>query len=289
MGQPDRRKHCPEVFRAILACLLLTTPCLLTPSSAQAASRPAQERAARKACLSGDYASGVSILSDLFVDTRDPTYIFNQARCFEQNRRYDEAIARFQEYLRASPGLDAADKAAAEKHITDCQDLLAKQSSHAPTLTTAPVPVQPPATEARQPAPAPPAAPAPSPAPAVVVEQTSPPPGAAPGSGLRTAGILTASVGAAAVITGVVLNFKANSMASDMENTVGGYSQSKESSRKTYATVGWIGYSLGAACVATGAALYVLGTRSGGHDSSAVALTPVLAPDQVGAALGGTF
>ena len=46
------------------------------------------------ACLSGDYTKGVAILSELFVDTKDPTYLFNQGRCFEQNRRYDDAIAR---------------------------------------------------------------------------------------------------------------------------------------------------------------------------------------------------
>jgi hypothetical protein len=60
----------------------------------------AQERAARKACLKGDYGKGVDILADLFVDTKDPTYIFNQGRCFEQNRRYEDAIGRFEEYLR---------------------------------------------------------------------------------------------------------------------------------------------------------------------------------------------
>ena len=70
------------------------------------------------ACLSGDYTKGVAILSELFVDTKDPTYLFNQGRCFEQNRRYEDAVARFEEYLRIAEGkLDAADRAAAEKHI----------------------------------------------------------------------------------------------------------------------------------------------------------------------------
>jgi hypothetical protein len=32
------------------------------------------------ACLSGDYTKGVAILSELFVDTKDPTYLFNQGR-----------------------------------------------------------------------------------------------------------------------------------------------------------------------------------------------------------------
>jgi hypothetical protein len=98
--------------------------------SAQAASRQAQERKAHKACLSGDYAKGVSILSDLFVDSDDPTYILNQGRCFEQNRRYEDAIARFQEYLRAGMNLKPSDKVLAEKHIADCQNLLTKQPDY---------------------------------------------------------------------------------------------------------------------------------------------------------------
>jgi hypothetical protein len=42
----------------------------------------------------------VQLLSELFVSTMDPTFIYDQARCFQQNRRYEDAIARFQEYLR---------------------------------------------------------------------------------------------------------------------------------------------------------------------------------------------
>jgi len=141
MGRCNRRKGLSLRVRASLVCVFLSTPCLFAPATAHAACRQAQERAARKACLSGDYAKGGSLLSDLFIDTKDPTYIFNQARCFEQNRRYEDAIARFQEYLRAAPDLDSSDKAAAEKHSTDCQDLITKQTGHsaAPVVPTAPI------------------------------------------------------------------------------------------------------------------------------------------------------
>jgi len=60
---------------------------LLVAPLAHAAGKEAKERAARKACLSGDYDKGVEILSDLFLDTVDANYIFDQARCFEQNNR----------------------------------------------------------------------------------------------------------------------------------------------------------------------------------------------------------
>jgi len=102
--------------------------------SAMAASHQSQERTARKACLSGDYDKGVRILSSLFVDTGDTTYIFNQARCFEQNRRYQDAIGRFQEFLRVSKDLTAEERAMTDKHIADCQDLLSTNSVNLPRL-----------------------------------------------------------------------------------------------------------------------------------------------------------
>jgi hypothetical protein len=105
-------------------------------------------------------------------------------------------------------------------------------------------------------------------------------------AGLRVAGIVTASVGVAAVVAGVILNLKVNSMASDLES-LGNYSDGKESDRKTYEKVGWTSYGVGGACLATGAVLYYLGLRS--NAPSAVAFTPVLAPDRAGAAVGGRF
>jgi hypothetical protein len=295
MGQLRRGNRCstlaptPWVVHTVLAL-----PCVLLAFPALAATRQTPEKIARKACLSGDYEKGVAILSDLFVETKDPTWIFNQARCFEQNRRYEEALARFQEYLRAAPDLSAADRQLTVKHIADCQELLAKQSGRSPSsplavAESAPVP-QPAPPPVPQPAPPAVVPAAPSPTPAVTVVQPAEPvhPGAAPGAGLRVAGVATASVGVAALVAGVVLNLKVNSMASDLEG-LGQYSGGKESDRKTYETLGWIGYGAGAACIATGAILYYLGSRSGSHAASTIAFVPILAPHQAAAAIGGRF
>ena len=111
-----------------LSFLGLLLPFFLALQTAEAGGRDNRERTARLACLSGDYAKGVAILSELFVDTTDPTYIYNQGRCFEQNLRYEEAIGRFQEYLRAGRKLSKDDQADAQKHIADCKGLLANQS-----------------------------------------------------------------------------------------------------------------------------------------------------------------
>ena len=116
----------------LVALLIATTP-------AVAENKREQERQARKACLTGDYAYAVAILSDLFIDTQDPTYIFNQGRCFEQNRRYDEAIARFDEYLQAGKGkLTAADRSAAEQHIAHGKEMLAQEHALSPAPAVIP-------------------------------------------------------------------------------------------------------------------------------------------------------
>jgi len=289
------------VRHAYLISLVIPLSWAFASAPVHAASRQARERAARKACLVGDYAKGVSILSDLFIETKEPTYIYNQARCFEQNRRYEDAIARFQEYLRLATKASAADKAEAEKHIADCQALLAKQTGQLglPSASGSPA-TGATAPQSGQSAPAPQAPvqwlPMPAPPPVMLVQPApvagilqQPAPAPAPGSGLRTAGIITTSVGAAALATGVIVNFKVNSMTSDMETTPGGYSPGKESDRKSYETLGWASYGVGAACIATGVVLYVLGLRADSSGQVPLALMPALTPGQVSAALMGAF
>lgn len=122
------------LFPVVLSILFL-------PASVQAqAGKEAQERAAKKACLVGDTAKGVEILADLFIDTNDPTYIFNQGRCFEQNRLYEEAIARFREYLVKAKNAPSEAKADAEKHIAACQTYVAEAEAQKAASTPAPIP-----------------------------------------------------------------------------------------------------------------------------------------------------
>ena len=262
--------------------LLVLFSLLLAVRIVHADATSAKERTARTACLAGDHAKGVQLLSELFVKTMDPTFIYDQGRCFEQNRRYDDAIARFQEYLRAGKKLSKADRADTEQHIADCEALLAKERSAA---VSSPASAQPPAPPVAQVPVAPVPAAGPSPA---VVQPPAPAPAGEPGAGLRTAGIIAAAVGGAALVTGVVLNIKVNAMASDLQKT-DGYSDGKESDRKTHQTLGWVSYGVGAACVAAGAVLYFLGQRQAPADSTSLALVPAFAPGQAGAALKGAF
>jgi hypothetical protein len=229
---------------------------------------------ARKACLSGEYQKGVDILTELFIESKDPVIIFNQGRCYEQSSRYEDAISRFEEYLRVTKNTDAKDRGDAKEHIADCQAKLEPLRASATAI------VPPPAL--------PPEIPQPNatPEPATGIVQAPPAEPVYAGRGLRIAGIVTASTGVAVLGTAVLLNLKANSMAKDLEKPTG-YDRSKASDRKDYETYSWIGYGVGAACLVGGAVLYGLGLSSSGPSS--VALAPALAPDHAGISLQGVF
>ena len=65
MSQPGRINSLRFSIAMILASGVLSS----SIASAASPTRQAQERTARKACLSGDCEKGVDILSDLFVET----------------------------------------------------------------------------------------------------------------------------------------------------------------------------------------------------------------------------
>jgi len=263
---------------AVASALLADGPAM----AASKANKQAQENAARAACLDGDYAQGVAILSKLFVQNKDLTYIFNQGRCFEQNRRYEDALARFQEYLRAGRNkVDASDKAEAEQHIADCKEMIAQERGTSPPPSSAQAAVTSPAV-ASKPEPAPTSEPA-----AIVNQPSQHAVSTSSGAGLRIGGIVVASFGVAAAGAGVLLNVKANSMVNDMYKTSNGYTE--ESNRKTYQTLSWVGYGVGAACVVTGAILYGVGLSAKPSHSDDVALLPMVGPNQAGAVLTGAF
>ncbi len=261
-------------MRSLKAMLFLIPAVVLTMSGpASAAGRQALERAAKKACLAGDPAKGVEILAELYVDTNEIVYIFNQGRCFEQNRKYEDAIGRFREYLVKGENLSAEDKAVAQKRIEACESYLPKSALPAAVVAPPVVQVQPTQVPI---------------SPQVVAVAQQPQLDGKAGSGLRIAGITVASVGAAALIAGVVLNLKVNSMSSDLAKP-DNFNRDTDNSRKSYKTLGWVSYGVGAACLAGGSLLYYLGLHSGRTSGASVALVPNVAPGTAGAALTGAF
>lgn len=278
-----------NIARISLSKSLFGTFCLLLVATpAAAGSKAAQERAARKACLNGDYVKGISILSDLFVSTQDTTYIFNQGRCLEQNKRYEDAIEKFKEYLRAGDEkLSQADRDAAQKHLADCKATLAEDRGT--SVTTSPPP--PPAII--PPAPIPPpkqeAGPAVEPPRSISAEPEPKTTPARSGRPLRVAGIIVSSVGVAGVAAGVLLNLKVNSIVNQMQTTPGDYTHAKDDNRRTYETFSWVAYGTGAACILTGTILYAVGIESHTGKSDDIAFMPTFGSGQLGALLAGAF
>jgi hypothetical protein len=264
---------CRDAWRRAWLCAITMWLGLAGTAWGGGAKESAQQQAtrARKACLSGDYQKGVDILTELFIETKEPMMIFNQGRCLEQSSRYEDAVSRFEEYLRLTKNTGAKDRGEAKEHIVECQAKLDRMRAPAPALPPAPAPEIP--------------QPKAMPETPEQVAQTLQPEPVSDGRGLRMAGIVVGSVGVVALGTAVFFNLKANSMAKELE-TPTGYGRSKVTDRKHYETLGWIGYGVGAACLAGGLVLYAIGLGSG---SSQVALAPTLAPGHAGLSFQGVF
>jgi tetratricopeptide (TPR) repeat protein len=264
--------HMKNYYRIVLAAVLLAG--LSSSAFGKTRANPAAERAAKKACITGDVSKGVDILADLYLETGDITFVFNQARCYQQNHRWEEAIDRFEEFLRKSPDLGPAVRAEVDAYLADCRSHVAPPAPPAQPSGPVPSPVPSPAAALADSS----AAQAPVPAAAVAAQPMTT---ARPGSGLRTAGIMVGAAGVAALVTGVVLDLKTHSIVDDVNRN--GYDASKLSSRNSYETWGWVSFGVAAAGLAAGATLYLLGASADRAPSSGSMLSLVPVVDRRGA------
>jgi hypothetical protein len=247
-------------------------------STGAAAQQPApaedpRPRAALGACSSGDVKRGVAILAELYAETRNPSFVFNQARCYQQNGQLEPARQRFDEYLRVGKNEPPDDLQRAQGYIKEIDDALARQP------------------------------PPPAPAPVIINNAPAPAPGAAEGRAryLRGTGIALTVLGLAAVGTGVYLSFKVQSTTHDVENrfanmgivTDPGSLQRELTDGGRYETWQWVAYGVGVAAFAGAATTFLLGgfPFSGGHaapESSATTtatLAPIASPGNLGGVL----
>jgi hypothetical protein len=112
-----------------LARVLVFVSLALPPAASRAQTAPAaqdptaietRDQQAAEACGSGRLEEGVRLLAELFAQTDDGNYIFNQARCYQQNGRTSEAMARFRMYLKRADA-DPAAVARAQQYITELE------------------------------------------------------------------------------------------------------------------------------------------------------------------------
>jgi hypothetical protein len=120
-------------------CLLLGD-LLFAPPNAQAAARKDERvQKARVECMAGDPQTGVRLLAEVYAETRDPNLIYNQARCFEQNGKNDQAVLRFEEYLRVNRDLSPTEINEVRARIVSLQATSKERPSSA---QPEPVPVE---------------------------------------------------------------------------------------------------------------------------------------------------
>jgi hypothetical protein len=218
--------------------------------------------AALAACASGDVAKGISILGQLYAETRNPSYVFNQGRCFQKNNKLTEARGSFTEYLRIGTNEPPEDIQRAQGFIKEIDETLAREraSQPAPLLVT---PVQ--------------------------------PGGDGRAHALRTTSIVLAAVGVAAVGAGVFLSFKVKSINDSINNQYANQAfvtdeaqlEKQISDGKSYETWQWVAYGLGVAALAGAVTTFVLsghfaGAPGTGPETPAVTVTPTASSDGVG-------
>jgi hypothetical protein len=112
------------------------------------------------------------------------------------------------------------------------------------------------------------------------------------GKGLRTLGIAAAAVGVLGVATGITFGALSHGIQGEVESDgrKGIYDPDKDQRGRTYGTVQWVGYGIGAAALAGGTVLYVLGWKSARQDSPVpLAVVPAVSQSQAGLALQGRY
>jgi hypothetical protein len=230
---------------------------LLAPSRPTLADDPRAVEA-RRHCAAGRVEAGIELLARIVAETGDPNAVFNQARCYQQNGRPEEALARFQEYRRITPELAAPERAELDGHIRELEAALRARAA-----VVAPPPVVVPAP----------------PAPLPVVGRSR--------SARIGAGALVAA-GVVGLAGGALFGLQARKIEAEIENQQGlvpnDLHQDRMDRGRRYQTFQWVGYGVGAAALA-GAAVVLIVTRPHAAENLAV----VARPDGATVSLQGRF
>jgi len=245
----------------------------VSATAGAAESRDVREREARKACFTGNVDRGVEILVDLYGETGHPDYIFNQARCFERNGKYDQALLSYEDYLRKATNLGEAERAQVEKSIAE---LRPKVGAPAPAVPSG-------AVAAAGPALLTPSLDADGPTPGAKPNGAALlPPGAADTTGTaawpwqRTAGVVSLIVAGGGLALGVAGHVLHESRAGDFNDVCtisggvpvpaiigsGADCRGKHDSVEAAERMMWIGYISAGVFAAAGATLVFLSPRA---------------------------
>lgn len=206
----------------------------------------------------------------------DPAMLYNVAQSYRLNDQLPEALRFYRRYLQRSP--NARNREDVERKIADLEKTV-EERRKAAASTPAPAPV-------------------PVPAPPPVTPQPEIPVVTDDGSGLRVAGIVVASVGAAGLITAAITGKMAADKGEELTQAskeMKVFDPNVESSGKRFDTIALVSAIAGGAAVLTGTILIVVaGSGSGGGSggervSSRPLVTPVIGGGLVGATAAVRF
>jgi hypothetical protein len=277
LSKPRRAR---VALAAVLSGLLVSPPSLAL--AAPARTREQREADARRACAAGHVDEGVEILADLYAGYSHPNYIYNQGRCYQENGKPEQAIARFREYLRVGTDAPPAVREKVERFIRELEG----ERQGPPPAAMPPPP--------RDPVPLPPQPPPPAAAPPIVTQRLPPvPPPAESSPGLKAAAVVFGVVGGIGVAGGLLAGAKVSSLQKDVEKApVGKFnvdqlaSQGKTAHR--YETLQWVSYGVGAAGLIGAIVCVMANNPSGGQRAGRFTIATLPAAD-AGIALAGRF
>jgi hypothetical protein len=293
----------------VLGALALAAGLVAGTPRAFAIDEEVQLTTAEQACLSGNYQRGVEILANLYLATRKPAYLHNQARCYEQNGQNEAAIGRYNEFLRQAKGLPIEKKAELEANIIRLEQKVARQRAvqgqmpsqgpaQAPYYGQQPPVYAPPTAPAASPGPTPDVLPPgaypsyPTPTGATRAPVVAPPAGARASvpdvaaaassggnKGLRIAGIVSAATGAGALVVATLSGLSAKDAEKKTEEDTRAmrvYDDKRYQSGTDAAKLSTIGFIAAPVLLGAGAVMYWLGIPSA-PEKAALTVTPQVA------------
>lgn len=194
----------------------------------------------------------------MYVATKEPTWLYNQGRCYQQSNQGAMAITRFRDYLRVAPP-ESPLVAKAKTYIAEIEGDMKKNEpvaapapAPAPTIVVQPAPVQ--VTTA----------------PAVVVTSPAAEPAPQRSFAARVTTVSLLGVGALGLGLGVFSSLKVSALQSDAESgKVGaGQLEANRSDASRYETLQWVGYGVGAAALVGAGVVHGLAGRRGSDAAS---------------------
>jgi tetratricopeptide (TPR) repeat protein len=283
----------------MLAAVLLASSTVAAQPKPDAPQTDEQKRAEAKALYDkginhynlGEFDPAIAAFRQAYGISSAPGLLFNIAQAFRLKKDYEQASYFYTTYLRLKP--DATNRADVEARIAEMKTLLEDQKklgTSPPVGTVTPegdTNTKPPTTTPQV---------TPTTPPTVTVDPVEPvdtgsdTPVADPGATMKKAGLATAAVGGALVITGIIFGRMASSAESDLNalNMGGTWTQENQDTYdagERNNTIAIVSLVVGGAAVVTGGALYFLGRSK--ESSTSVAIVPTKGGTSV--AVGWSF